>query len=674
MKKIDFHIHTLSTASDHNFTFNVDRLKEYVKVREIDCIAITNHNTFDLKQFNEINDAISITVFPGIEVDLEGGQILLIGDGADLDGFNTKCQRISESCPTKKDSISVDVLKDIFIDFSKYILIPHYDKKPQIKEETLDKLAPFVTAGEVTSPKKFIYCLKDKVRLVPVYFSDCRIENDLAKFPIRQTYLDCDETSFAAIKSCLRDKSKVSLSESDGNSTFQIFDDGQRLSTGLNVVMGERSSGKSYTLERICSEFDNVKYIRQFSLVERDEKKDERKFNKLLSEGHSLFSRDYLEELQSVVNEIIGVDLEKDTKSATSYLDSLLKFANETEKHDSFSKVKLFGEEEFQVLNQKGLKDLISSTENLIENIEFRGTIEKHISIKLLKNLIVDLMEEYGKREQIRRKRKWLNELIKEIKNKLQIKSAATTISDIDLYRIAMDLNKVEKFESVVRAARKKREIMRKRIQGFEIVASVDEFQGAIQLKNLSRLKSAFSDAFKNYGDPYGFLQELKNIDALEEADFYKYFVKIDYKILNEDGFEVSGGERSEFNLLQEIQDAQKYNILLIDEPESSFDNLFLRKEVNEIIKDISKNMPVVLVTHNNTVGASIKPDYLLFTQKENVDGKIEYRIFSGFPTSKQLLSRTGKSLNTWELTMGCLEAGEDAYDERRHGYEDLKN
>jgi hypothetical protein len=271
-------------------------------------------------------------------------------------------------------------------------------------------------------------------------------------------------------------------------------------------------------------------------------------------------------------------------------------------------------------------------------------------------------------------KKIWLNDLIKEIKNKLQIRSAATPITDIDLYKVAMDLNKVEKFRNVVLLARHKREIMRKPIQGFEVVARVGEFEGAIELKNLSRLKSAFSDAFSVYGEPYRFLQMLKSINGLEEADYYKYFVKIEYKILNEDGFEVSGGERSEFNLLQEIQDAQKYNMLLIDEPESSFDNIFLKQEVNKIIKDISKNMPVVLVTHNNTVGASIKPSYLLCTKKEIIDGKIEYRIYSGFPTSKVLQSCDGKTVDTWNVTIGCLEAGEEAYEERKQSYEDIKN
>ncbi len=127
--------------------------------------------------------------------------------------------------------------------------------------------------------------------------------------------------------------------------------------------------------------------------------------------------------------------------------------------------------------------------------------------------------------------------------------------------------------------------------------------------------------------------------------------------------------------MLQAIENAQSTDMLLIDEPESSFDNLFLKNEVNEIIKEISKTMPVVLVTHNNTVGMSVKPDYLLCTKKETeTDGAVNWRIYSGYPTNKELLSTDGKSLSTWEITMGCFEAGPEAYDERREGYEGLKN
>lgn len=483
-----------------------------------------------------------------------------------------------------------------------------------------------------------------------------------------------EEITFRAIKSCLRDKSKVSLSSQEGHSLFQIFEDGQELSTGLNVIVGGRSSGKSFTLDRIFNESEKVKYIRQFSLVERDEERDEEKFNKLLSQSHSLVTQEHLEEFEEVVKDVTQVNLEENSKSVSGYIDSLIKHAKDSEKRDSFSKAKLFSEEEFQISDLKGLKGLIASVKHLIENIEYRAIIDKHVSVQSLKDLIVELMKEYGKKEEDRLKKRWLNDLMAEIKQKLQMRTASTTIEDVDLYQVAFDLKRIKKFDDIARMIRKDREIMHKDVQGYKVVARTSAFSGAGELKKLSRTKSSYSSAYQEYADPYKYLQELKKVDNLPEADYFKYFANIQYQILNKDGFEVSGGERSEFNLLQEIYDAQKYDLLLIDEPESSFDNLFLKNEVNDIIKEISKNLPVVLVTHNSTVGASIKPEYLLCTKKEVIAGKIEYRIYSGFPTDKELVSKDGKKLSNFVVTMDCLEAGKPAYDERRKGYEDIAN
>lgn len=674
MKKIDFHIHTVQSNLDAPFLFSMEKLKEYVSSAQLDCIAITNHNLFNKSQFDEIVAEVSIPVFPGIEIDLEGSQVLLIADGIELADFEQRCALVSMAC-AESGSMGADKLFEIFPDLSKYIVIPHYDKKPAIRPDTLEKLKPHVTAGEVSSPKKFIYCLKDKDRLVPVYFSDSRIREELKLIPVRQTYLDCNEVTFSTIKHCLRDKNKVSLTEKDGNKLFQVFENGQKLSTGLNVIIGERSSGKSHTLDEIYRRFDNVRYIQQFALVARDEEDDKKRFNELLSQKHSLFSKEYLAELQQVVIDVLDVDLEADERSCSRYLDALLKYAHETEKHDAFSKATLFGEESFPVIDQKGLNDLIDSTKNLLRNEEFRDVIDKHVPFEALKALYVELMQLYGRKEEERRKKTWVNELIQSIQSKLRTKTAAPTIPDFDPYRILMNKRKVDKFNGIVKSARRPREILRRQKRGFEVVAEVGPFRGAGELKNLSKSQIAFSGAFSFYDDPYQYLQALKELDSrIPAADYFRYLVKIDYKIINKDGFEASGGERSEFFLLQEIEDARTYDMLLIDEPESSFDNLFLKASVNEILKDISSSMPVIIVTHNNTVGASIQPDYLICTRKEVQDKSVVWRIYSGFPTDSDLLSVNGRSLSTWEATMGCLEAGPDAYEERARGYEDLKS
>ncbi len=674
MKKIDLHIHTISTVNDHDFTFSINTLKKYVDSRELDCIAITNHNMFDITQYQEISKELSITVLPGIEIDLEKGHLLLISDGMELHDFNAKCSQVTEAIPTKEDSITVLQLKQFFPDLSKYILIPHYNKSPCIEEDTLLELKPFITAGEVTSPKKFQYCLKDNDSLVPVLFGDLRIEENLSTFPTRQTYIDVGEITHSAIKNSLRDKNKVFLSKEDGHKFFDALENGLKLSTGLNVVLGERSTGKSFTLNRISHEFENVKYIKQFSLLERDEKSDAKRFNNLLTTKQSIFTRDYLKELQGVVDSITDVDIEKDDRLLEKYITSLVKHAKESEKADSYSKAYLFNESDFPIDNPENLKSLIDSVVELIENTEYRELIDKHISLDSFKKLAIDLIHKYTQEISTNLKKQYINDLVTSIKSELRVHTAATLIEDVDFYQISINRKKVEKFRNVVNAAKNDKEIFRKEIQGYVIVANRKRFLGAQKLKSISGRKLTFSAAFDKYIDPYNYLKKLTEINGLEESEYHKYFINIEYKILNKHGYEVSGRERSEFRLLQEINDAQQHEMLLIDEPESSFDNFFLMNKVNELIKNISKNMPVIIVTHNNTVGASIKPDYVIYTRKQVKDENVSYEIYSGHPSDKFLTGLNGKTIKNHEALLNCLEAGETAYNERGESYEVLKN
>src|SRR5690606_41343185 len=131
---------TVPSISDSEFFFSLNALKDYVAKLEIDCIAITNHNLFDKPQFEYIASALPIKVFPGIEIDLEAGHILLISENEDLDDFALNCKKVTDLIKTKSDYITYEQLIEIFPLLSKYLLIPHYDKKPNIKPETLIKL------------------------------------------------------------------------------------------------------------------------------------------------------------------------------------------------------------------------------------------------------------------------------------------------------------------------------------------------------------------------------------------------------------------------------------------------------------------------------------------------------------------------------------------------------
>lgn len=677
MKKFDLHIHTLSTISDVSFTFSMEILEQYVKDRNIDAIAITNHNMFDLAQYREIVSRLSDTiVFPGIEINIgnNAGHLLVIAKQDDVEEFSHKCECVQKEIQSEKDSITVEQLKSIFGKLDRFLLIPHYDKKPSIDKKILTELKDNIICGEVNSVKKFIYCQKDNLSLTPVYFSDFRAKENVDIFPIRQTFFDIDEITLEAIKKCLTDKNKITLSETEGHKKFFALPE-LELSTGLNVVIGERSSGKTHTLNQIYKYFDNIKYIRQFELLETDPEKAAKDFTDKIAIKQSGITKEYFESFIRVVDDVKDISLDRDEKQIENYLTSLQKHASETERADMFSKCKFYVENEFEINDLESLKKLIESVDVLLSTTQYKEIVERNVKRESLIALHDDLINEYVKEQQVVLKKLWVNDIIGNIKQKLQSKTAATRVADVNFYTIQMNRTKIKKFEDIVKGLKEERRIYCKDLEGFSIEVKTKPYSGASSLKNHSKRKIAFSDAYSCYEEPYMFLQKLKEIEMLEDTAYYEYFVDVEYRILNQFGFEVSGGERAEFNLLQEVNDAYQYDILMVDEPESSFDNIFLRNRVNHMLREISQEMPVIIVTHNSTVGASIKPDFLVHTKryiKSNKD--ISYEIYYGHPTNRNLKNNEGKQIKNLQATLDCLEAGESAYMERGREYEMLRD
>jgi len=673
MKRIDLHTHTISTVSDSDFEFSLTKVKEYVEKLELDAIAITNHNTFDSKQYFEIQNSLSIIVFPGIEIDLEGGHILVITDTNDFEisDFEQRCNRVSSIIRTNEDTLAIEQFNEIFPDLSKYILIPHTDKNPNIKQETIDSLKPHITSGEVASISKFKRALKDVDGLVPVLFSDVRFKVQLNNFPTRQTYIDLNDISLSGIKSCLFDRSKISLTKESGNDFFQATAEGLVLSTGLTIMLGERSSGKSVTLNKISASSGNAKYIKQFSLLHNDEQQ----FNETNNTRLSLVRHNFLGEFRKVVEKIVQVDIEQNHIEIENYLDSLKKFASENEKKDLYSKCVIFSENTFTVNDLTNLDKVIKAVETLIKNNEYQDIIQKHLETKNLKSLAIELNQKAFDSNVDNNKKNWINSLTNDITRELRIKTTGSVIEDLDFYKIALDEVKVNKFNNVTSELKINRNIHKEELGKFTIVTSTNKIEGATDLQKIGRDKKAYSTAFGYYNvSAYQYLLKLKEL-GVEDASLFNFFIKIESITLNKDGFVVSGGERSEFNLIHEIQDATKYDLLLIDEPESSFDNNFLNREINSIIKHISTLMPVVVVTHNSTVGASIKPNFLAITKKSLEDSVFIYRIYTGYPSDKELVSLDGNKIENYDTLLSCLEAGLDAYNERKEqAYDILKN
>ena len=671
LKKIDFHIHTKSSISDSPFNFNIDKLKEYVSASHLDAIAITNHNTFDIEQYTHICDELGIVVFPGIEIDLNKGHIILITAKDDLDEFNVLCSQVHSEISSATDSLTYEKFIEIFKDLSKYLIIPHFKKDPYISEEIIIKLNTYVHTGEVSSPKKWAKTMKDENSLIPVLFSDLRISDELEEYPVKQTYIECNDLSLDKIKFALQDKKNVSLSSDYNKNNFQILHDGTNASTMLNIVLGKRSSGKTYTLNTIYNNYKHlkIKYIKQFELVSNSE---EDKFNEIICKQQNEVVDDYLKELKDVVDEVVRIDFSNDKLLIDNFLSSLKEFARNTEK-DIYSRTKLFNETGIIPEDLSELDNLLKSCMCLIDSDLYNSIILKHISKEPLTKLFFEMRQMYINIDIDNYLKNETNRLVTNIKKELGEKSSFNPIEDVDFISISSHIINIKKFDQLVNMGFVEKNILSNEIYEFIINANVRQMKSSRELKSVINYNGSLVEQLKDNSNPYKYLTNL--IDAtIDKSLLYNCFWKIDFEVVNKSGAILSGGEKAEYNLLSELNDASKYDIVLIDEPESSFDNMFLKENVITLIKDISEKSTVFMVTHNNTLGILIKPDCIIYTEHTVVDGQNKYLTYTGSLLSKKLKTSTEEEIENYTVLMGTMEAGQPAYEERKLIYETIKN
>ena len=95
------------------------------------------------------------------------------------------------------------------------------------------------------------------------------------------------------------------------------------------------------------------------------------------------------------------------------------------------------------------------------------------------------------------------------------------------------------------------------------------------------------------------------------------------------------------------------------------------KTNINTLIKDISNRTTVFVVTHNNTLGISNKADKLIYTMYNDKEQK--YQVYVGNFTDTMLTDKDGKTIQTYDAIVNCMEAGVETYEERRKIYENLK-
>lgn len=667
IKAIDLHIHTIKTNLDTDFTFDINKLEEYVLSESLECIAVTNHNIFDKTNYELIKETLSITVLPGIEVSLEKGHILVIGNVQDVDILDSQSKMMRQYIVDEHSYLTFEQFINIFTNHKEYLLIPHL-KKPPLPIDVLNKFGTEIIVGEVSSAKKWFSLKKKNDKLIPVLFSDIRIRPELKNYPGTHLYIDCDDFTIGGLKNSLKDKNKISLSKNLDDEEFQINSDGTMASLGLNVLIGKRSTGKTYLLDKLYKSFgiDSVKYIQQFSIIKDAE---ENSFKKKLESDNVEYSDKYLKELKDIIDLSFKVNLSSENTSLDNYLDSLIDFASKQDKMDIFSKCTLFNATLFEIEEDEELNNDIKALVVLLSSEKYSALIFKYIEKEKLRNLLYEFIKTKKSKMLNNFKCEYINDILKIIKTELEENSALNQVKDFNILKYASSIYFIKQFNKYLEMMKTEKQIDQNDFYKFKVRATRKPYSSVQSIKSKIKNCPSISNEFKYYNKPYTYVNALLE-SGVPKNQIYKTIVDVEYTALNNNGGEISGGERAEYLLYSQIKSGENYDLILIDEPESSFDNIYLNENICSLINNIAQKTTTFIVTHNHILGVMLNADKILYTCIE--DGK--YKIYTGKISSKKFKCSDGTEKAAKDLIMETMEAGKDSYDERRQIYANIEN
>jgi hypothetical protein len=273
--KIDIHTHTKKTKQGDSEKRNVtaEEFSEIIAETEVGIVAITNHNHFDINQYNEFIDKVddSCQIWPGVELDIveEGrrGHLLLVVNPKNVFDFKNKMKSLLEG--TDEDNFCISISKTIMhFDAYDVIYIPHYySKKPNLIDDDINKLVDGVrnknrVIKEATnSISAGIYVSHGHKSIYGSDVQDWSTYRDIAKelpdlrLPVESfeqfcLLLEKDETT---INTVLDSKKYEVIS-------IKPFDEDEPITMGIyndiNVLFGSKGTGKTEILKAISQYYN----------------------------------------------------------------------------------------------------------------------------------------------------------------------------------------------------------------------------------------------------------------------------------------------------------------------------------------------------------------------------------------------------------------------------------
>ncbi|WP_343587486.1 hypothetical protein [Flavobacterium sp.] len=705
--KIDIHVHTKKVKSGDAETRNIDveQFNEIIRSTDVRILAITNHNHFDLGQYESITSSVEdvCQIWPGIELDIfensKRAHLLVIANPKKAKIFNSRCEKILADANPDKFTISLRETVEAFDDLDCIYIAHYFIKKPNLGDLEIQLLSTLVS-----NPKRI---LKEATNSISagiyishghnsIYGSDVqdwsKYINEAHNLPELRLPVDSFEQfclllekDEATINTILNKKDRELIIVSPFNAAepieLEIFND-------INILFGSKGTGKTEILEALSKYFNSKGHKTNvyksndhhlddiFDLKGHDfninvsdlgveECVDEIEFIKNVTEDEVVSLTKYKQHFSIVetnkisqklkIKNIVKLD-EENPKRRVSDIEKIL------------SKVKIFNSylQENQKLSEYIDAKLIEELSNILERvldqliIEMDSKFQDSKSIKLL-NQIVEIFN---------------NEIAK--KTGIPPKPTSTGFADYARNRMNIEI-----------ATLKISECINKKLE------SIEEYAGNLGLKgdlfcktSLIIQNGTFIDGSyftvkkinktpqKEFGkvlksitkhiysvdlfEKIAELNQIENIELIKSISDLLQFKR--YFSLNEIQYHPSNGESSMILLHKELKEDKA--IYLIDEPEKSLGNDYINDVIVPLLKEKAiLGKKVIIATHDANIAVRTLPYNSIYRLHEN--GRYYTMTGNPFYNTLKCIYATRESLDWKEISMKTLEGGKAAFGER---------
>lgn len=712
--KIDLHVHTKKCKSGDSNKRNVTSalFKEKVALSGVSVIGITNHNHFDLEQYNSLKEEVKefCDVWPGVEFDVKQkdsnvGHVIVIVNPKYAQDFNNKVENIVGNVSCDNFVLSIDLLTSSFNSFDP-IFIPHYFKPKSLGRQDMELLESkvYLKTRLIKEPSNIV-----SIGVLNSYNQKCLLGSDV------QDWDEYEKGTFSELKydffgfenflklldknvpyiNSLLDKTYTNEVEVFGDFFKQKYPFKIKYYNDVNIIFGDRGSGKTEILKSLKYYFDRNSIKSLF--YKGGDKEDW--FSKLLTVN----VHDY-----SYLNLDLTDNCSSSFKTITEYQDyeptpisDYFKYFNNLTNNANAKKIKIVS---FNKINDRSIDKVNNYKSEYLKISRFIADIKNMAVFKLATSKYENLLKEL-KQIEIDAFALYRDSIISYYGNYLfdrSIDKINTAISEcvgqpqvptktgfFDFANSRLNLLRA------IRAIKNTTEIREKTLKKDYIGEIGDKGEGHIietirfiNGNNVNSINTKWQNGKKQKYDSFfkqleiisnnvfdsklsSLIISIKSLlmdNQIENIDYFLCPMKT--FVVNDNEYNPSKGEKCILSMQYElISQKEEYSVFLIDEPESGLGNDYIEKNIVTLLKDMAHSKKTVFVaTHNANVAVRTLPATSILKLVNND----LYTTYQGSMFTNLLINIENNSdIKLWNIESEThLEGGKKAFTERGFYYE----